>query len=103
MINNAIVSFGTISGTQKKEAEELGIDCFSWEVFSLLGHLDHELPARQRTDTCTIMYTSGTTGEPMGVILSNGSFIGEVLSMHQLLVEIDKPALLKAVVDASPR
>ena len=55
------------------------------------GHLDHELPARQRTDTCTIMYTSGTTGEPKGVILSNGSFIGEVLSMHQLLVETDKP------------
>lgn len=37
------------------------------------------------------MYTSGTTGEPKGVILSNGSFMGEVLSMHQLLVLTDKP------------
>ncbi|KAK1358749.1 Long-chain-fatty-acid--CoA ligase [Heracleum sosnowskyi] len=86
-----IVSFGKISSMQKKEAEELGIDCFSWEEFALLGRLDHELPARQRTDTCTVMYTSGTTGEPKGVILSNGSFIGEVLSMHQLLVLTDKP------------
>lgn len=86
-----IVSFGKVSSMQKKEAEELGIDCFSWEEFALLGRLDHELPARQRTDTCTIMYTSGTTGEPKGVILSNGSFMGEVLSMHQLLSLTDKP------------
>lgn len=37
------------------------------------------------------MYTSGTTGEPKGVILTNGAFMSEVLSMHQLLVETDKP------------
>lgn len=36
------------------------------------------------------MYTSGTTGEPKGVILSNGAFMGEVLSMDQLLAETDK-------------
>lgn len=30
----AIVSFGNISSTQKSEAEELGVSCFSWEEFS---------------------------------------------------------------------
>lgn len=85
-----IVSFGKISSAQKKEAEELGVACFSWEEFALLGRLDHELPPKKRTDICTIMYTSGTTGEPKGVILSNGSFMAEVLSMDQLLLETDK-------------
>lgn len=85
-----IVSFGKISSPQKKEAEELGVACFSWEEFALLGHLDLELPPKQRTDICTIMYTSGTTGEPKGVILSNGSFMAEVLSIDQLLLETDK-------------
>ncbi|WJX56512.1 eukaryotic long-chain fatty acid CoA synthetase (LC-FACS) [Trifolium repens] len=28
-----IVSFGNISATQKKEAEEFGTTCFSWEEF----------------------------------------------------------------------
>lgn len=40
------------------------------------------------------MYTSGTTGEPKGVILTNGAFMGEVLSMDQLLVETDKEVTL---------
>jgi hypothetical protein len=32
----AIVSFSNISSTQKKEAEELGVSCFSWKEFSEL-------------------------------------------------------------------
>ncbi|KAM7470726.1 hypothetical protein LguiA_008909 [Lonicera macranthoides] len=85
-----IVSFGNISSAQKKEAEELGVGCFSWKEFAQLGSLDPQLPPKQKTDICTIMYTSGTTGEPKGVILSNGAFMGEVLSIDQLLAETDK-------------
>ncbi|KAJ0744612.1 putative long-chain-fatty-acid--CoA ligase [Helianthus annuus] len=86
-----IVSFGNISESQKKEAMEHGVDCFSWEEFASMGNLEDELPAKHKNDICTIMYTSGTTGEPKGVILSNAAFMSEVLSMHQLLVETDKP------------
>lgn len=32
----AIVSFGKVSTTQKKEAEDLGVCCYSWEEFALL-------------------------------------------------------------------
>ncbi|XP_073286784.1 probable CoA ligase CCL6 [Primulina huaijiensis] len=85
-----IVSFGKISEEQKESAKQLGVDCFSWEEFALLGNLDDDLPPKTRTDICTIMYTSGTTGEPKGVIINNGAFMAEVLSMDHLLRETDK-------------
>nr|AUD66219.1 long-chain acyl-CoA synthetase 2 [Prunus sibirica] len=85
-----IVSFANISSTQKEEAEGLGVSCFSWEEFSQLGNLDCELPPKQRTDICTIMYTSGTTGEPKGVIITNGAIMAEVLSVEQILFLTDK-------------
>ncbi|KAI3448068.1 hypothetical protein Pfo_004733 [Paulownia fortunei] len=80
-----IVSFGKIADEQKAAAEELGVACFSWEEFAVLGNWDDNLPPKKKTDTCTIMYTSGTTGEPKGVVLSNGAFMAQVLSIDQLL------------------
>lgn len=85
-----VVSFGKISETQKIEAEELGVTCFSWEEFVLLVQIQHDLPPKEKTNICTIMYTSGTTGEPKGVILSNGALMAEVLSMDQMLMLTDK-------------
>ncbi|XP_024021346.1 long chain acyl-CoA synthetase 2 isoform X2 [Morus notabilis] len=85
-----IVSFANVSSAQKKEAEELGVSCFSWEEFSQLGNSSYELPAKQRTDICTLMYTSGTTGEPKGVILTNEAIMAEVLSTEQMLELTDK-------------
>ncbi|XP_062176432.1 probable CoA ligase CCL6 [Alnus glutinosa] len=87
-----IISFSRISSTQKQEAEELGVCCFSWEEFSQLGSLNYKLPPKQKTDICTIMYTSGTTGEPKGVILTNGAIAAQVLSIDHILLLTDKVA-----------
>lgn len=85
-----IVSFANVSSSQKKEAEELGASCFSWEEFLQLGTLDCELPAKKKTDISTIMYTSGTTGEPKGVVLTNQAIVAEVLSVDQMFVVTGK-------------
>ncbi|CAI9104436.1 OLC1v1003104C1 [Oldenlandia corymbosa var. corymbosa] len=87
-----IVSFGSISSMQKKEAEELNVACFSWDEFKLMGNLEHDLPPKQKSQICTIMYTSGTTGEPKGVILSNEALMSEVVSIDRLLKETDRVA-----------
>ncbi|KAH9656444.1 AMP-binding enzyme family protein expressed [Citrus sinensis] len=86
----SIVSFANVSSSQKKEAEELGVSCFSWEEFLQLGTLDCELPLKKKTDISTIMYTSGTTGEPKGVVLTNQAVVAEVLSVDQMFVVTGK-------------
>ncbi|KAF3681082.1 Long chain acyl-CoA synthetase 5 [Capsicum annuum] len=93
IINHAEVSIAFAQESKipaKSEAEEQGVACFSWEEFVQMGRLDHELPQKRKTDICSIMYTSGTTGEPKGVILTNDVFMGKVLSLDHLLAETDK-------------
>ncbi|KAK7341532.1 hypothetical protein VNO80_24464 [Phaseolus coccineus] len=85
-----IVSLGNVLTAQKKEAEEFGASCFSWEEFLQLGDLDLDMPLKKKTDICTIMYTSGTTGEPKGVIIKNEAFMAQVFSIDQMLKLTDK-------------
>lgn len=56
----------------------------------LQGDLDLDIPLKKKTDICTIMYTSGTTGEPKGVIIKNEAFMAQVLSIDQMLKLTDE-------------
>lgn len=71
-----IVSFGKVNPEQKEKVEQNGVSIYSWEEFLQLGGEEkYELPTKQKDDICTIMYTSGTTGDPKGVLISNRSII----------------------------
>ncbi|KAF5953201.1 hypothetical protein HYC85_011145 [Camellia sinensis] len=68
-----LVSFGKVTDEQKKGKNE---------------HFD--LPIKKKTDTCTIMYTSGTTGDPKGVVISNKSILSIISAVNHSLESMDQ-------------
>ncbi|KAF6993580.1 hypothetical protein CFC21_010454 [Triticum aestivum] len=70
----ALVAFTSANNEQIKDAEQIGMKVYSWNDFLKMGK-DKPVQPRppQPNDTCTIMYTSGTSGQPKGVMLSHES------------------------------
>uniref|UniRef100_A0A0E0N064 Long-chain-fatty-acid--CoA ligase n=1 Tax=Oryza rufipogon TaxID=4529 RepID=A0A0E0N064_ORYRU len=80
-----IVSFGKVTQEQKENASKYGLEIYSWDEFLSLADQEFDLPVKAKTDICTIMYTSGTTGDPKGVLISNASIICLVAGVDRLL------------------
>ncbi|XP_031124946.1 long chain acyl-CoA synthetase 4-like [Ipomoea triloba] len=86
-----VVSFGRVTPEQKDEVEKFGTVIYSWEEFLLLGEGKcFDLPVKKKTDICTIMYTSGTTGDPKGVLISNNSIVTLIAGVKRLLESVNE-------------
>ncbi|XP_010668007.2 long chain acyl-CoA synthetase 4 [Beta vulgaris subsp. vulgaris] len=86
-----LVSFGKVKSDQKEEAERMGLTIHSWDEFLLLGNNQQfDLPAKKKSDICTIMYTSGTTSEPKGVLISNETVVTVVSGIKFSLTSINE-------------
>ncbi|KAG7035485.1 Long chain acyl-CoA synthetase 4 [Cucurbita argyrosperma subsp. argyrosperma] len=85
-----IVSFGNVSNDHKEEVDKFGLEIYSWEEFLQKGDSQqYELPVKEKSDICTIMYTSGTTGDPKGVLLSNNAIIALIAGVKHLLTSLN--------------
>lgn len=57
-----------------------------------------DLPAKKKTDICTIMYTSGTTGDPKGVMISNESILSLISGVNHHMETVGEEVKLIALV-----
>jgi long-chain acyl-CoA synthetase len=62
---------------------KMGADCIDKEEF------DRRLAATKPDDLCSIVYTSGTTGDPKGVMLLHSNFMSNVETASQLIKVYD--------------
>lgn len=66
----AIVCFTSLTEEEKDRAAQMGIKSYSWEEYLCMGKENpSEIFPPQPHSMCTIMYTSGTSGDPKGVVI----------------------------------
>lgn len=86
-----LVSFGKVTPEQKEVVEKFGLQIYSWDDFLQLGDKNqYEMAKRNKSDICTIMYTSGTTGDPKGVLISNESIITLIAGVKRFLESVNE-------------
>ncbi|CAK9140507.1 unnamed protein product [Ilex paraguariensis] len=86
-----LVSFGKVTAEQREVAETFSLTIYSWDEFLLLETDEHfDLPIKKKIDLCTIMYTSGTTGDPKGVMISNASILSIISGVNHHLQSINE-------------
>ncbi|KAG8661910.1 long chain acyl-CoA synthetase 4 isoform X1 [Manihot esculenta] len=93
-----IVSFGKVAPEQREQIENFGLTVYSWEEFLKLGEdKQYDLPVKKKSDICTIMYTSGTTGDPKGVMISNDSIVTIIAGVNKILECVNEQLITKDV------
>ncbi|KAK8630842.1 hypothetical protein V6N13_079613 [Hibiscus sabdariffa] len=68
----AMVCFTSLTEEDNAKASQMGIKTYSWTEFLHTGKENpQDISPPQPFDICTIMYTSGTSGDPKGVVLTH--------------------------------
>ncbi|GAB2298461.1 Long-chain-fatty-acid--CoA ligase 2 (Long-chain acyl-CoA synthetase 2) (Fatty acid activator 2) [Dionaea muscipula] len=68
----SLICFTSLTVEDHEKAKCIGLKAHSWTEFIQLGKENPQEPSPpQPFNICTIMYTSGTSGEPKGVVLTH--------------------------------
>nr|XP_043618685.1 long chain acyl-CoA synthetase 1-like [Erigeron canadensis] len=86
-----IVCFTSMTEEEKEMADSIGIKSFSWNDFLQMGS-EHpsELQTPQPSNICTIMYTSGTNGDPKGVILTHENAVTTISGLDRSMEQFEE-------------
>ncbi|XP_066362052.1 long chain acyl-CoA synthetase 1-like [Miscanthus floridulus] len=86
----ALVAFTSATSEQIKEADNIGMKMYAWNDFLKVGKDNPCQPCPpQASDLCTIMYTSGTSGQPKGVMLTHESHAMYVKGVNLFMDQFD--------------
>lgn len=87
--------FARVSGFRAEAPKLKHVTCIAGSYAAMLAEGRQHPRARlspTRDDTAAILYTSGTTGEPKGVVLSHGNVLANVLALRSIIQQtIDRP------------
>ncbi|XP_030549450.1 long chain acyl-CoA synthetase 1-like isoform X2 [Rhodamnia argentea] len=86
----SIICFTSLAEDEKEKAVRSGTIPYTWDEFLHMGKKNPSdvLPPRP-FDICTIMYTSGTSGDPKGVVLTHESLTAFVRGIDLFLEQFE--------------
>ncbi|GAB2229122.1 hypothetical protein Droror1_Dr00023257 [Drosera rotundifolia] len=82
-----LVSFGKVTPEQKEEVTNHGLTVYNWDEFlEMEVGQEYKLPEKKKSDICMIMYNNGTTGDPKGVLIHNGSLVAVIAGLRHHMI-----------------
>lgn len=86
----SIVCFASFTEEEKQRAGDIGIEAYSWDQFLHMGKENPSDPLPpQSINICTIMYTSGTSGDPKGVVITHENIAMLIRGLDLFMEQFD--------------